>query len=612
MNLTNYILNQDRKIKQLIVIFLDVNICLLSVWLAFTLRYEQYNFPSANHLYIYFLSLILFIPIFIIFKLYQGIFRYFGLENLRSITYCIIIYTFFFIIIINLIKLPNVPRSVGIIQPIIFYVLIIVSRIQGLSLFKKFFLKKAKNTIIYGAGFTGVNLLNSLIYNDEHKVKFFLDDDINKHNKYINGVPIKKSDELKINAHKYNIEIVLIAIPNLDLDKRRKFINDFLDLNIKIFFINDNFKFNNIPLDYQNINIADLIDRKVINSDSRLDLHDKLVLVTGAAGSIGSELSIQILQMRPKKLLLLDFSETSLYILEKYLKSKFVNEINTCKFILLNILDKGNLENIFKKFKPNIIFHTAAYKHVPIVEENINMAVKNNIIGTINLLKLTENSSVENFIYISTDKAVKPTNTMGASKRMSEIIIQNMAKQNKNTLFSIVRFGNVIASSGSMTLLFHEQIKNGGPITVTHPDVTRFFMTINEAVSLIISTLSLSKGGEVFLFDMGKPIRILDIAKKMIKLSGLKEQKEENVNEGGIYIKFIGLRKGEKLHEELLISSDLIKTNHEYIYKAFEKFPLIDINKIENKIMHLSSFESEINIINFLEKYVENFVRNHD
>ena len=462
--------------------------------------------------------------------------------------------------------------------------------IVGSRLFSRwFFLKvnlgtsvlRTKYVLIYGAGSAGRQLSSALTQSKEYKPVAFVDDDIKMYHQYINGLEVYSKSDLKVLIKKKNISEVFLAIPSISRNRRNEIINYFdnyplivrslptlLDLAQGRVTVND----------LMEIDIRDLLGREPVSPDQNLlevNINQKVVMVTGAGGSIGSELCRQILILKPKKIILYEISEPSLYQIEQELRNLSIVDVEIFP-IIGSISNKERLITICKMYSVQTIYHTAAYKHVPLVESNPSQGLLNNTIGTMIAAEAAIASNVEIFVLISTDKAVRPTSVMGASKRIAELILQAFSKQNHITRFTMVRFGNVLDSSGSVIPLFKKQIKDGGPITVTHEDVVRYFMTIPEAVELVIQAGALSKGGEVFLLDMGDPIRIYDLAKKMIQLSGL-ELLDENNPKGDIEIKYTGLRPGEKLYEELLVSDNYSYTENKLIMRAEEEMISWDI-----------------------------------
>tara|TARA_B110000971_G_scaffold37478_1_gene35973 strand:- start:1892 stop:3451 length:1560 start_codon:yes stop_codon:yes gene_type:complete len=476
----------------------------------------------------------------------------------------------------------NVPRTIGIIQPILLSFGMLSSRALIRYIFLKLSHRNIKITnlrhcLIYGAGVAGRQLAK--VINTDINLKFdgFLDDNIMLEGTKINNKTIYHSSKLKKLKENHNIELVLLAIPSLSINQKIKILSSIQFLNIAVRTLPNLNELTSGKIDVSNLrdlNINDLLGRAPVNIQSlspNTNIKNKNVLITGGGGSIGSELCRQIFQLSPKVIIIVELNEFSLYSIQQEIKAKNLNKNLKIVPKLVSILDKSNLEKIFKTYKPDTIFHAAAYKHVKIVEENPITGIENNVFGTLMLAQLSSKYKVSDFVLISSDKAVRPSNIMGASKRLAELIIQAFQTKTKFTKFSMVRFGNVLGSSGSVVPKFIDQIKLGGPITLTDTKVTRFFMTINEAVSLVIKASTISKGGEVFVLNMGDPIRIIDLAKKLIQLSG-KTIKNKNNKAGDIEIKIIGLSPGEKLYEELLIGNNPIETKENKILMAQENY----------------------------------------
>ena len=448
---------------------------------------------------------------------------------------------------------------------------------------KKKKVSKRTKVAIYGAGDAGAQLAANLNSEGNYIIKFFVDDNERLYKRTINGISIKSPNFLKKNHS--GIDKILFAIPSCNSLKRKEIINNIKIYNIPILQVPSVKELTSGKAEISSlrpIEIEELLMRNPISPNPKLlknSIENKVIFVTGGGGSIGGEICRQIVKLKPKKLILLELSEINLYEIKSYLLEK--NYSLSLKFVLGSACNYNLIENILKEEKVDVIYHCAAYKHVPLIEENELEGIANNVLSTYTLCKAANNNNVSKFILISTDKAVRPTNVMGASKRLAEMIVQanansnnsySITKKNKDkTCFSMVRFGNVLDSSGSVVPLFRKQIYSKGVITVTHPNVIRYFMTITEAAHLVLQASALSEGGEVFLLDMGKPIKIYELAKYMITLSGFKLKDEENPD-GDIEIKFIGLRPGEKLYEELLIDGQAIPTTHPLIYKAIEKF----------------------------------------
>ena len=442
-------------------------------------------------------------------------------------------------------------------------------------------LNNLKKVAIYGAGSAGAQLSSSLNIARSHNIVFFIDDSVSLKNRSINNIPIISSSKMEKYFKRTKIDQILLAMPSVENKRKREIIKNLYKFNIPVLQVPSIEQIETGEASINNlrpINIDDLLGRDKVTAYSEFlgpGIVGKTICITGAGGSIGNELALQVLDLNPFSLILLDINEFNLYKIKEIIQKRYP-ENNNVKYILGNASSESLIESCFKKYKVNIVFHAAAYKHVPIVEENPIDGLDNNVNSTFVVAKYSSILGIEKMILISSDKAVRPTNIMGASKRLSELIIQSFADKesnnaNKDTCFSIVRFGNVLASSGSVVPLFEKQIKLGGPLTVTHKDIMRYFMTIKEAASLVLQTASLAKGGEVFLLDMGKPISIMKLAKQMIRLSGL-TLKDSNNPKGDIEIITTGLRPGEKLYEELLIEENAEKTLHPLIYMAKENF----------------------------------------
>ena len=484
-------------------------------------------------------------------------------------------------------------------------IFIFLSRILLRDSLLKFYYSRSKkiNVLIYGAGAAGAQLAASLKLTNSYFIKGFIDDSSNLENRELNGIPIYLPE--KINTLKINIDQILLAIPSLSRNERKMIIKRLQKYDIPILQIpsldeitSGKAKINSI----RKIKIEELLGRDSIAPNPKLlegGIAGENICITGAGGSIGSELCRQIILLNPKSMVLLDNSESNLYKIEQELNSHKDKKINIYS-VLGDACNPSLIENTFKKFHISSVFHSAAYKHVPLVEFNPISGLKNNVISTKVICEISEKLSVKKMVLISTDKAVRPTNVMGASKRLAEMIVQSFSMNKSNTCFSMVRFGNVLGSSGSVVPLFKKQIESGGPVTITHPEIIRYFMTITEAAQLVIQSTELSEGGDVFLIDMGDPIKIVDLAKQMILLSGLTIKDKNNPN-GDIEIIFTGLRPGEKLFEELLINSEAKSTFHPLIFKAnegcVEKVYLINKIKLLEKYLKLENKKESLNVL---------------
>ena len=536
-------------------------------------------------------SILIGIPTFIISSQYKNLSKY-----LRSKT----IYDLFFINSIFLTIVFFIGKTFNLYLPKFGTWIIILVFLTGLLGFMRFALrdfliflntsnKKINKVVIYGAGSAGAQLAASLRLTKKYKILFFVDDDEKLWGRELYNIKIKSFESIIKNSDK--IEQILFAIPSLSQSENKSILGKLYKLNIPVLQVPTIEDLSSGKTTIEKlipISIEDLLGRSVSIPDDYLlskKISGSVVCVTGAGGSIGSELCRKIVDLSPKCLILVDHSEPDLYLIHQELIGKVSIKVKI-KPILGNVCNKELIDLVFQEKNVDIVFHAAAYKHVPLVEENPLQGIQNNVFSTFNLCMCAKNSSVKDFLLISTDKAVRPTNIMGASKRLAEMVVQAFSEVDSNTIFSMVRFGNVLGSSGSVVPLFRKQIAKGGPITLTHPDVIRYFMTISEAADLVIQALTMSQGGDLFLLDMGEPMRIKDLAIKMIRLSGL-TVKSASKPDGDIEILTTGLRPGEKLFEELLIDAKSEKTIHSLIFRAREKSismeylkPLIDqLNK---------------------------------
>ena len=472
----------------------------------------------------------------------------------------------------------------GLLLSAVFYAFINITRdIAKYFLYPANINKDAKNIVIYGAGTSGNELFQSILLDPSKRLLAFFDDSINLKDRKIHNIPIiGKFSQLEEFKTKYPDLEVLLAVPSLQTEKRRKIIEKLESIKVAVRTVpsfNELIADQKKMTDIQNLSLDDLLPRARVKNDSLRGIKSKTLFVSGAGGSIGSEIVRQLLDNKAHKIILFDLSEFNLFSIDRECKAlKQSKNIDTELIpILGDIRDYANLEFLFKKYNIDGVYHAAAYKHVPIVEDvnNITKASENNIIGTFNLAKISKENNVESFVMISTDKAVRPSNIMGASKRMAEMVIQSLNTQTSNTKFSMVRFGNVINSSGSVIPLFLDQIAKGGPVTVTSKHVTRYFMTIPEASNLVLQAADMSEGGEVFILDMGEQLKIYDLARKLIHLSGRSISADDSSD--GIKIVEIGLRPGEKMYEELLISGNQIPTSNSKIFKSVESFPSVEV-----------------------------------
>lgn len=581
----NSILQISRTRKRFLALTVDVLLCVSTVFFSFYLRLGEWTLPDGPQWFSVAASLLFAIPLFISFGLYRAIFRYAGWGAFVAVMRVGVIYTLFYSAMFTLIGVVGVPRTVGLIQPILLFLAVGTSRA-----FARFWLGggyqvmmrmgEARRTLIYGAGSAGRQLAAAMTDSKEVYVVGFIDDDESLQGNVLNGKMIYSPRNLERTISELNVSDVLLAIPSASRKRRNEIVEAISATSTAIRTLpglmdlaQGRVKVN----DLRELDIEDLLGRDAVSPNHILlgkNIANKVVLVTGAGGSIGSELCRQILRLKPEKLLLVELNEFALYSihqeLEKGLTNPGMGNVDVLP-LLASAADETRMRSILSTWKPHTIYHAAAYKHVPLVESNPVEGVRNNVFGTLVTAQLAEACGVKDFVLVSTDKAVRPTNVMGASKRLAEMVLQAMSARQKATRFTMVRFGNVLGSSGSVVPLFRKQIREGGPVTVTHQEITRYFMTIPEAAQLVIQSGAMAAGGEVYVLDMGDPVKIIDLARRMIELSGLSVRGDGNPD-GDIEISTTGLRPGEKLYEELLIGENPVRTNHPRIMKAQEHF----------------------------------------
>ena len=577
-----------RAVKRLIVLLVDASLCVIAVSLAFYLRVGEWvslsNHPEFKTMTPVWVSLVLAVPVFVAFGLYRAIFRYSGWPALVTVGKAVGLYGLMFMAIFTLVGVPGVPRTVGLIQPLLVLFLVGASRALARYWLGGLYLSQLKmgtlpKVLIYGAGSAGRQLANALANSYEMRVVGYLDDDDRLHGHVLNGLAIYSPQDLPGLVVSLGISDVLLALPTANRKRRNEILALMQQAQVSVRTLPSVMELAQGKVsteDVRELDIDDLLGRESVAPNHILlgrNVTRKVVLVTGAGGSIGSELCRQILKLKPQTLLLVDQSEYALYEIHQELldKSQALGQgVTQLVPLLASVRDTERMREVITTWSPNTIYHAAAYKHVPLVEHNPAEALKNNVFGTRTVAQLAVEHGVDDMVLVSTDKAVRPTNIMGASKRLAELVLQALAAEPGKTTFSMVRFGNVLGSSGSVVPKFRQQIKNGGPITLTHPEVTRFFMTIPEAAQLVIQAGAMAKGGDVFVLDMGESVKIMDLAQRMIQLSGLTLRTEDNPD-GDIAIEITGLRPGEKLYEELLIGTDPQPTLHPRIMKASEE-----------------------------------------
>jgi len=602
----------SRQNKQAIMLTFDAISIICMVYAAFWIRLGYFFYPSGNEelLIIIYGSPLLAIPIFAAFGLYHEVIRFVGFKALWNIIQASSLYAMLWGLIVFMVNVDDVPRSVILINWALVILVIGSSRLIVRWLFSE--ATSQNRVVIYGAGSAGRQLLNALKQSKEYNPIAFIDDSVSIQKTIISGLKVYSQDNLQSLIDTKDIKLVLVAMPSLKRTERQKIISFLEPYKVEVRSLpgvaelaQGKVKVN----DLLEIDIGDLLGRESVKPNKKLfekNISNKVVMVTGAGGSIGSELCRQIVLLKPRVLVLFEVSESSLYQIDQELNDNNDFNIEVCP-ILGSVTDKDRALKICEHFGVQTIYHAAAYKHVPLVEFNPSQGVLNNTIGTMLLAEAAITSNVETFVLISTDKAVRPTNYMGASKRAAEMVLQALAQLTHNTCFTMVRFGNVLDSSGSVIPLFKKQIKEGGPLTVTHTDIVRYFMMIPEAVELVIQAGAMAKGGEVFVLDMGQPVRIYDLAVKMINLSGL-ELLDENNPEGDIEIQYTGLRPGEKLYEELLIDGKFSKTENKLIMRTEEgMMPLDKLEPILTEIYNNGTYTNTKELLELIKKIVPEF-----
>jgi FlaA1/EpsC-like NDP-sugar epimerase len=579
----NRVLEWPRWVKRLVVIGLDVVLALFATWIAFALRLDYYGPPVGAQWWVYLLASTLFIPIFVRFGLYRAIFRYTGQAALQTTAWAVLAYGCILLVVLLWTQWPWVPRTLGVLQPLIFLLLLVSSR----AVARVWLAGQGRHggrldgrLLVYGAGTAGVQTASALRLSHQYALLGFVDDDPAKAGRSLNGIPVFSPTDISRVIARQGVTDILLALPSVSRDRRNAILQSLAHLPVHVRTLpglTDLASGRVTVQDFHELDLEDLLGRDPVPPDLSLlarDLTGQVVLVTGAGGSIGSELTRQIVRQRPRQLLLLDHHEFGLYSIHQELLELLSTEglAVTLVPLLGSIGNPARLETICATYRPDTVYHAAAYKHVPMVEDNPGEGVLNNVFGTLNVARAAQHSGAARFVLVSTDKAVRPTNVMGASKRMAELVLQALSPREDaagGTCFCMVRFGNVLGSSGSVVPLFRRQLASGGPLTVTHPEVTRYFMTIPEAAQLVLQAGALARGGDVFVLDMGEPVKIMDLARRMVALAGLRVR-DAACPDGDIEIAVTGLRPAEKLYEELLIGDDPQPTSHPRIMKAHE------------------------------------------
>ncbi|MDD1618680.1 MAG: polysaccharide biosynthesis protein [Methylococcaceae bacterium] len=629
--LANWFIGLQRRNKAIILISADVLFVLLALWSAFSLRWGVFYIPKGDEWYLFAVAPVIAVPIFVRLGLYRAIIRYIEIRALWTIIQATTLYALVFAFVLYESGIKVIPRTVSPLNWLIVMLLVGSSRFfarwwLGETYFRQGGGRSAtelrkKNVVIYGAGSAGVQLAYALAHGRDFRPVAFIDDDKLLHRRKINGLRIYPLSSLSYLIDRHQVSDVLLAMPSANRARISELIRLLEPYAVHVMSMPglSDIAQGRVTVDaLQEVDIDDLLGRNPVAPDQSLlhaTISGKVVMVTGAGGSIGSELCRQIIKLQPLALILFEISEFGLYAIEKELnhlltKTRDFKDIEIIT-VLGSVTNAKRIEKVCKAFKVQTIYHAAAYKHVPMVEKNPGEAIWNNIFGTLHTAQAAISAGVELFVLISTDKAVRPTNTMGATKRFAELILQALSLEaglKHETRFTMVRFGNVLGSSGSVVPLFREQIARGGPVTVTDARIIRYFMTIPEASQLVIQAGALGQGGDVFVLDMGEPIRIIDLAKRMIHLSGL-EIKDEDHPSGEIEISFTGLRPGEKLYEELLIGDNVSETSHPRIMRAEEQIiPWVELEKMLETLEKAAKDDDFVRVREVLKRAVSGFV----
>lgn len=614
----NWFLTLPRVHKRLISVASDIVVLFFAIWASFALRLEQELWiPTRDHMLVAAITVVFTIAVFIRLGLYRAVIRYLGDKAFLTIVYGVFASALALIVMGYMLQVP-VPRSVPIIYGALAFLFVSGTRLGVRLLVNHPHQRNKEAVAIVGVGETGMALASALRQGTEYKPVLFVSFERAQHKSMVDGLPVVSLDNVAKHVAKHRVQRILLAVDAHAEVDRRQLLGRLEALEVPVQtvpsmseLVSGQARINDI----RDLEIEDLLGREPVRPDAAVvaaTLYGKSVMVTGAGGSIGSELCRQIIRHKPRALVLFEQSEFSLYRIERELAA--INQVEGLEVqlhpILGSVVHRRRCEVVMGAFGVETVFHAAAYKHVPLVEHNVIEGVQNNVFGTYHVAEAAIATGVQRFVLISTDKAVRPTNVMGASKRLAELVLQGLAERQSKTVFSMVRFGNVLGSSGSVVPLFRDQIRDGGPITVTHPDIIRYFMTIPEASQLVLQAGSMGQGGEVFVLDMGEPVKIADLARKMIHLMGLTEKTEDRPA-GDIEVIYTGLRPGEKLYEELLIGDDPQGTAHPRIMMAREvSLPWDEVAELLTKLTRASqAFDCEA-IVEILKQARTGYVPN--
>ncbi|WP_019627314.1 nucleoside-diphosphate sugar epimerase/dehydratase [Thioalkalivibrio sp. ALJT] len=598
----NRLLELPRAYKRWLMVLADVIMLPLALWSGFAIRLAE-PFPPImlQTWWLFPLVVVVGVPLFVKLGLYRAVIRFMGSRTIWAVGSGVVVLALVLWAAAAIGKVDDFPRSVPVNFAIVAFIYVGGSRFLMRALYRSVLAHDAgaEPVVIYGAGEAGVQLLSGLKSGGRFRVVAFLDDDETLQGSSIDGIPVRDLSALDHLIKRWGLRRLLLAIPSASRAERRDLLErlEACPLYIQTVPSMNAVVSGRARLDQlEDIDIADLLGRDPVPPDHALlkaSIEDHVVMVTGAGGSIGSELCRRILRLKPRLLVLYERNEYLLYRIERDLEVLADQKGLDVPLVALlgSVANPRRVHTVLEEYRVQTLYHAAAYKHVPIVEFNMIEGVRNNVFGTAILADAAIRVGVERFILISTDKAVRPTNVMGATKRLAEMVLQDRARQQTGTIFSMVRFGNVLGSSGSVVPLFHQQIRDGGPVTVTHPEITRYFMSIPEAAELVIQAGAMAEGGEVFVLDMGSPVRIVDLAHRMIRLHGY-QVKQNGEPEDGIEVVYTGLRPGEKLYEELLIGDNVVGTSHPKIMRAHES--CVDSGEVQYALDALDLAEREM------------------
>jgi FlaA1/EpsC-like NDP-sugar epimerase len=626
LNIKQILLSNSRRTKQFILIVNDLFLFFLSYEIAISINQKEVFYPNFEQALMLVWIPILGVSILYVAGVYNSIVRYINFEGIYVLLKGLCV-----IVLVDLLALlflknthplylsinENLVMQTWIIGWLFTLLLIVGSRFTAHAYFLDDIVES--RVMIYGAGSAGIQLASALKHSSEMRPISFIDSNTSLQNTFVGGLRVLPPSKLEKIIKRKKVDEVLIAMPSASRSALQSLLKEIEQYSIKVRILPGVAELAQgkvLVSELKEVDISDLLGRMQVDADQELinkNITKKVVMVTGAGGSIGAEIARQVLKGNPEKLIILDANEFSLYFIKQELKDK-KTEVKI-ESILGNVTNKLRIKHVCEAFGVQTIYHAAAYKHVPLVEENPFEGVVNNIFGTLNCVQAAIESEIETFVLISTDKAVRPTNIMGATKRFSELILQSLSHEHQEkvkTKITMVRFGNVLGSSGSAIPLFQQQIKTGGPVTVTDPEVIRYFMTVSEAAELVIQAGAMGKGGEVFVLNMGEPVKILELAKRMIRLSGM-EIKDDQNPEGDIEIIFTGLRPGEKLYEELLIGNNIEATEHQQIFKANEDFiPWKELEEYLNLIKEAESSSDHIKLRDIFVQTVSGYKTERD